>query len=84
MANVCRSSVFRFTCVEKILPREEKILLANILVCVEMFFFAIAHHWIFSWKPYADGTIKELMESRFRAMNNNQNDTEDDIIITWL
>ena len=73
----CNGSTTGFT------VEEEKILLANILVCVEMFLFAIAHHWIFSWKPYADGTIKELMESRFRAIN-NQDDTECNVTTNWL
>ena len=74
----CNGSTTGFT------VEEEKILLANILVCVEMFFFSIAHHWIFSWKPYADGTFKELMETRYRAMNNNQDDTEPDSFTTWF
>jgi len=49
---------------------QEKVLLENVLICVEMFFFSIAHHWIFSWKPYADGSLPALMESRYRHMNN--------------
>jgi hypothetical protein len=60
----CNGSTTGFT------VEQEKILLENILICVEMFFFAIAHHWVFSWKPYADGTVKSLMESRYHQMNN--------------
>jgi hypothetical protein len=66
----CNGSTTGFT------VEQEQILLSNVLICVEMFFFAIAHHWIFSWKPYMDGSLKELMESRYRHMNDNQDDTE--------
>ncbi|CAF1613474.1 unnamed protein product [Adineta ricciae] len=60
----CNGSTTGFT------VEQEKILLENVLICVEIFFFSIAHHWVFSWKPYADGTFKILMESRYRFMNN--------------
>ncbi|CAF4241872.1 unnamed protein product, partial [Adineta steineri] len=60
---------------------QEKILLSNILICVEMFFFAIAHHWIFTWKPYANGTFKMLMESRYRFMN-NKDDPKTNVVVT--
>lgn len=60
---------------------EEKILLSNILICVEMFFFSIAHHWIFSWRPYANGTFKLLLESRYRHMNDGD-DPEGNIVST--
>jgi hypothetical protein len=63
---------------------DEKILLANILVCIEMVLFAIAHHWVFSWKHYADGTFKRIMESRYREMNENKEDSQPDSFITWL
>jgi hypothetical protein len=66
----CNGSTTGFT------VEQEKILLSNVLICVEMFFFSIAHHWIFSWRPYADGSLKRLMESRYRHLNNNQNDRE--------
>lgn len=68
----CNGSTTGFT------VEQEKILLENILVCVEMFFFAIAYHWIFGWKQYDDGTFKRLMESRFRQLNNNEEDNEPD------
>jgi hypothetical protein len=74
----CNGSTTGFT------VEEEKILLENILICVEMFFFAIAHHWIFSWRHYADGSFKELIESRYRLMNNNKEDTGPDGFLTWL
>jgi hypothetical protein len=74
----CNGSTTGFT------VEEEKILLSNILVCVEMFFFAIAHHWIFGWKQYADGSFKRLMELRYRQMNNNKEDNEPDATPTWL
>jgi len=61
----CNGSTTGFT------VEQEKILLENILICVEMFFFAIAHHWIFSWRPYADGSFKGLMEARYRQLNNS-------------
>jgi hypothetical protein len=60
---------------------EEKILLDNILICVEMFGFAIAHHWIFSWEPYADESFKQLMESRYRHMNDNEDDKDENFVI---
>jgi hypothetical protein len=60
---------------------QEKILLENILICVEMFFFSIAHHWIFSWKPYADGTFKREMEDRYLQLN-NRTDPDANIIST--
>ncbi|CAF3481271.1 unnamed protein product [Rotaria socialis] len=56
--NNCNGSTTGFT------VEQEKILLSNILICVEMYFFAIAHHWVFSWKPYANGEYAELMRSR--------------------
>ncbi len=59
---------------------QEKILLANILICVEMFLFAIAHHWVFGWKQYANGKFKQIMESRYHELNNEQEDTELDIL----
>jgi hypothetical protein len=62
--NDCNGSTTGFT------VDQEKVLLENVLICVEMFFFSIAHHWIFSWKPYADGSLPALMESRYRHMNN--------------
>ena len=73
----CNGSTTGFTI------EEEKILLENILVCVEMFFFAIAHHWIFSWKPYANNRFKILMEARYLNMNNNV-DAEANIVSTPL
>ncbi|CAF0942946.1 unnamed protein product [Didymodactylos carnosus] len=73
----CKNSTVGFT------VEQEKILLENILICVEMVFFSIAHHWIFSWRPYADGTFKELMESRYRNMN-NKDDAEVDGPSTWF
>ncbi|CAF1294939.1 unnamed protein product [Rotaria sordida] len=73
----CHGSTTGFT------VEQEKILLENILICVEMFFFSIAHHWIFSWKPYATGEFKELIESRYLQMtNNNNNNKIDEEIIT--
>ena len=66
----CNGSTTGFT------VEQEKILLENILICVEMFFFAIAHHWIFGWKQYADGRLKQLMELRFRELNDNQEDVD--------
>jgi hypothetical protein len=66
----CHGSTTGFT------VEQEKILLENILICVEMFFFAIAHHWVFGWKQYADGTFKQIMESRYQQMNNDQEDNE--------
>ncbi|CAF0988451.1 unnamed protein product [Adineta steineri] len=63
---------------------DEKILLSNILICVEMVLFAIAHHWIFSWKHYADGTFKKIMEGRYREMNSNKEDIEPDFYMTWF
>ena len=72
----CNGSTTGFTI------EEVKILLQNILICVEMVFFSIAHHWIFSWEPYADKSFKALLESRYRHMNNNQDDDESDIIST--
>lgn len=74
----CKGSTTGFT------VEEEKILLANILVCVEMVFFSIAHHWIFSWRQYADGSFKRIMESRYREMNDNREDTESENAVTWL
>ncbi|CAF1078819.1 unnamed protein product [Rotaria sordida] len=76
--NYCNGSTTGFTVEEK------RILLENILICVEMVFFSIANHWIFSWKQYADGSFKRLMESRYRAMNNNEEDNQSDSFITWL
>ncbi|CAF1510217.1 unnamed protein product [Adineta steineri] len=73
--NYCNGSTTGFT------VEQEKILLSNILICVEMFFFAIAHHWIFSWKPYANGTFKMLMESRYRFMN-SKDDPEAHAVVT--
>ena len=74
----CNGSKIGFT------VEEEKILLENILICVEMFFFSIAHHFIFSWKPYANGELKLLMESRYRHMNNNIDDPEANIVSTYF
>jgi hypothetical protein len=71
----CNGSTTGFT------VEQEKILLENILICVEMFLFSIAHHYIFSWKPYADGTLKTLLESRYRNMN-NRDDLETNIVST--
>jgi hypothetical protein len=71
----CNGSTTGFT------VEQEKILLENILICVEMFFFSIAHHWIFSWKPYVDGTLKILLESRYRHMN-NKDDPDGNIVST--
>lgn len=73
----CNGSTTGFT------VEQEKILLSNVLICVEMFFFSIAHHWIFTWKPYADGSFKRLMESRYRNMNNKE-DPEGNVISTWF
>ena len=73
----CNGSTTGFTI------EEEKILLENILICVEMVFFSIAHHWIFSWKPYADGSLKALLESRYRQMNNTD-DFEADVVSTYF
>jgi hypothetical protein len=73
----CNGSTTGFT------VEQEKILLENILICVEMFFFAIAHHWIFSWRPYADGSLKLLMESRYRNMN-NKDDPETNVVSTYF
>ena len=73
----CNGSTTGFT------VEEEKILLENILICVEMFFFSIAHHWIFSWEPYADGSFKKLLETRYRTMNHNQEDDQRDSMFTW-
>jgi len=61
----CNGSTTGFT------VEQEKILLESILVCVEMFFFSIAHHWVFSWKPYTEGSYVNLIKSRYRNMNNN-------------
>ena len=72
----CNGSTTGFT------VEQEKILLQNILICVEMVFFAIAHHWIFGWKHYADGTFKKLLESRYKLMNDNNEDPETPV--TWL
>ena len=41
-----------------------------------MFGFSIAHHWIFDWRQYADGSFKEIMETRYHQLNDNQEDTE--------
>ena len=71
----CNGSTTGFT------VEEVKILLQNVLICVEMFFFSIAHHWIFSWKPYADKSFKAILESRYRHMN-NKDDDEADIVST--
>ena len=30
----------------------------NMLICIEMFGFSIAHHIVFSYKPYVSGLIK--------------------------
>jgi hypothetical protein len=73
----CNGSTTGFT------VEQEKILLENVLICVEMFFFSIAHHWIFSWRPYADGSLKNLMETRYRHMN-NQDDPEINIATTYF
>jgi hypothetical protein len=75
--NYCNGSTTGFT------VEQEKILLENVLICVEMVFFSIAHHWIFSWKPYADGSLKTLMESRYRHMN-NKDDPEINIASTYF
>ncbi|CAF1031725.1 unnamed protein product [Adineta ricciae] len=74
----CNGSTTGFT------VEQEKILLSNVLICVEMFGFSIAHHWIFDWKQYADGSFKEIMETRYHQLNDNQEDTELDHIITRL
>jgi hypothetical protein len=74
----CNGSTTGFT------VEQEKLLLENILICVEMTIFAIAHHWIFSWKHYADGTFKKLMESRYRNMNQNNEDNQPEFFSTWL
>ncbi|UJR37159.1 hypothetical protein I4U23_029869 [Adineta vaga] len=73
--NYCNGSTTGFT------VEEEKILLENVLVCVEMFFFSIAHHWIFDWKSYANGKFKMLLESRYRYMN-DRDDPETKIVST--
>jgi hypothetical protein len=73
----CNGSTTGFT------VEQEKILLESILICVEMFFFSIAHHWIFSWRPYADGSLKILMESRYRHMN-NKDDPEGNVVSTFF
>lgn len=46
---------------------EEKVLLENVLICVEVFCFAIAHHWVFSFNTYKDGTYEKLMRARALA-----------------
>jgi hypothetical protein len=74
----CNGSSVGFT------VEEEKILLENILICVEMVFFSIAHHWIFGWKQYADGSFKKLMESRYRNMNDNKEDADIGSFMTWV
>ncbi|CAF0995378.1 unnamed protein product [Rotaria sp. Silwood1] len=74
----CHGSTTGFT------VEQEKILLSNILVCVEMFFFAIAHHWIFSWKPYATGEFKELIEFRYPQITDNKNTIDEQIITTYF
>ena len=72
----CNGSTTGFT------VEQEKILLSNLLICVEMFIFAIAHHWIFSWRPYADGSLKQLMEARHRELNNNQSGSDNQFTTT--
>ncbi|CAF3014471.1 unnamed protein product [Rotaria socialis] len=74
----CNGSTTGFT------VEQEKILLANILICVEMYFFAIAHHWIFSWKPYANGKYAELMKSRQpQIIYSKDNDSRDGVMIRF-
>lgn len=74
----CNGSTTGFT------VEQEKILLENILVCVEMFFFSIAHHFIFSWRPYANREFKILMEARYRHMNNHSDDPEGNVVSTYF
>ncbi|CAF1126006.1 unnamed protein product [Rotaria sordida] len=66
----CHGSTIGFT------VEQEKILLGNILICVEMFLFSIAHHWIFSWKPYANEAFTNIIESRSLQIINNHNDID--------
>ncbi|CAF3325614.1 unnamed protein product [Rotaria socialis] len=70
----CNGSTTGFT------VEQEKVLLESILICVEMFFFAIAHHWIFSWKPYANGKYAELMKSRYPQFEYQKNGIDADIV----
>lgn len=74
----CNGSTTGFT------VEEEKILLGNILICVEMFFFAIAHHWIFSWEPYVNGTFIELMEFRTAESKSKRGNSDVEIINTYF
>ena len=74
----CNGSTTGFT------VEQERILLENVLICVEMVFFSIAHHYIFSWRPYVNGKFKIIMESRYRHMNNNVDDPEGNIITTYF
>ncbi|CAF1373577.1 unnamed protein product [Didymodactylos carnosus] len=53
---------------------QQKILMQNILICIEMFFFAIAHHWIFGVDSYADGSLTKLMESRYVQINDKHDE----------
>jgi len=73
----CHGSTTGFT------VEQEKILLESILICVEMFLFAIAYHYIFSWRPYVDGSLKRLMESRYLHMNNKE-DPEGNVVSTFF
>ena len=66
----CNGSTTGFT------VEQEKIVLGNILICVEMFFFSIVHHWIFGWKSYATGELTELIEARYRQANNKNKNND--------
>ncbi|CAF3541314.1 unnamed protein product [Rotaria sp. Silwood1] len=68
----CHGSTTGFT------VEQEKILLSNGLICVEMFFFSIAHHWIFGWEQYATNEeLQKLIESRSPQMTNNNNEIDE-------
>ncbi|CAF3163564.1 unnamed protein product [Rotaria sp. Silwood2] len=74
----CYGSVTGFTI------DQEKILLENVLICVEMFFFSIAHHWIFSWKPYATREYTDLIEFRYRQMANSNSYINTQMFTTYF
>ncbi|CAF3558664.1 unnamed protein product [Rotaria sp. Silwood1] len=74
----CHGSTTGFT------VEQEKTLLENILICVEMFFFSIAHHWIFSWRPYANGTFTNIIESRSIQIINKNNEIDEQFATTYF
>lgn len=48
---------------------EEKVLLENVIICIEVFCFAVAHHYVFNVDDYINGDIIVIMNERTQQAN---------------